>query len=134
MSKISPHPFPSWGQVVYRSLLLFGAVVGDEFAVKVVNLRAGNVADEVLVDVGDGEVGGLGLLEGLHHGLHRIACADGGWDGLLQLADGEPLVEFGPEHDVADVGDVNLSKQAAIFRNDRKETGLASADGVDQLA
>ena len=110
------------------------AEVVDGLSVHVVHPLAGDVALQVAALVEHGQPVGLGALEGFHHLVHgRVVIEDGVGLGH-QLRGREVVVQFGAEHDVAYLQDVDFAQQEAGGVGHGQHRTACAADLVDHLA
>ena len=99
-----------------------------------VHPRTGYDADDVIVDIDNRKIIERGLIELVHYVFHWIVDTQDNVDGFHQLAYGELVIEFGAEHNVADLREIDDSEQGVALIDDGNKIGMASTDYLYQLA
>ena len=106
----------------------------EDVAVGVEDLGFGDKAEVSAVLIDDGQVPGTGVLEYLHHFLHRQVMAKDRRRRGHELTHRETFVETGLEHDIAHLVQQQDTAQAAVMVDDGEDIALALGDHFDQFA
>lgn len=115
-------------------LSLFRRQIFNHLAVEAEHAGARDVTHQAVVDVDNRQIVSVLDLKLLHHLLHTVVYADLGRHRRHDLHDTKLGVELRAEHDVSDLRNVDLAKNAACTIEDRDEAGVAFADDVYQFA
>jgi len=88
----------------------------------------------VIVDIDNRKIIERGLIELVHYVFHWVVDTQDNVDGFHQLAYGELVIEFGAEHNVADLREIDDSEQGVALIDDGNKIGMAATDYLYQLA